>query len=78
MDSPVRQACVRTASAATHTTISMPIRKPADEPENSRLVEVMDMRFGSPLSPAFVAAAVVDSRLRVLRTWFQFGVIRPR
>jgi len=51
---------------------------PADEPENSKLVEVMDMRFGSPIAPGFMASAVVDSRLRVLRTAFQFGVIRPR
>jgi inner membrane protein len=51
---------------------------PAEEPENSRLVEVMDMRFGSPLSPGFMASAVVDSRLRVLRTAFQFGAARPR
>jgi hypothetical protein len=36
------------------------------------------MRFGSPLAPGFMAGAVVDSRLRVLRTWFQFGAIRPR
>jgi len=51
---------------------------PADEPENSKLVEVMDMRFGSPLAPGFMASAVVDSRLRVLRTEFQFGAIRSR
>jgi inner membrane protein len=51
---------------------------PADEPENSTLVEAMDMRFGSPLAPGFMAGALVDSRLRVLRTWFQFGAIRPR
>src|SRR5580692_5353768 len=51
---------------------------PADEPENSTLVEAMDMRFGSPLAPGFMAGALVDSRLRVLRTWFEFGAIRPR
>jgi inner membrane protein len=51
---------------------------PADEPENSTLVEAMDMRFGSPLAPGFMASALVDSRLRVLRTWFEFGAIRPR
>jgi hypothetical protein len=51
---------------------------PAAEPENCELVEVMDMRFGSPLSPSFIASAVVDSRGRVLRTWFQLGAIRPR
>ncbi len=51
---------------------------PADEPENGKLVEVMDMRFGSPMSPGFMASAVVDSRLRVLRTAFQFGIGRSR
>jgi inner membrane protein len=51
---------------------------PAEEPENAKLVEVMDMRFGSPMAPGFMASAVVDSRLRVLRTAFQFGAIRPR
>jgi hypothetical protein len=51
---------------------------PADEPENGTLVEAMDMRFGSPLAPGFMAGAVVDSRLHVLRTWFEFGAIRPR
>jgi inner membrane protein len=51
---------------------------PADEPENSTLVEAMDMRFGSPLAPGFMAGALVDARFRVLRTWFQFGALRPR
>ena len=51
---------------------------PAEAPENSKQVEVMDMRFGSPLSPRFVATAVVDSQLRVLRSSFQFGALRPR
>jgi inner membrane protein len=51
---------------------------PADEPENAHIVEVMDMRFGTPLAPAFVASALVDSRLRVLGTDFRWGAIRPR
>jgi inner membrane protein len=51
---------------------------PADEPENAKAVEVMDMRFGSPLAPGFTVSAVVDSRLRVLRAAFQFGIVRPR
>jgi inner membrane protein len=46
---------------------------PADDPADGKLVEVMDMRFGSPLSPGFMASALVDSRLRVLRTWFQLA-----
>ena len=51
---------------------------PADEPENAKIVEVMDMRFGSPLAPSFMVSAVVDSRLRVLHATFQFGIVRPR
>ncbi len=51
---------------------------PADEPENGKLVEVMDMRFGSPADPHFVASAVVDSRLQVLRTAFHLGLGRSR
>ena len=51
---------------------------PADEPENSKLVEAMDMRFGSPLAPGFVATAVVDAKLRVLSTSFRWGVGQPR
>ena len=51
---------------------------PALEPENGRLVEVLDMRFGTPLAPGFMVSALEDSRLEVLRTWFQWGALRPR
>ena len=51
---------------------------PAAEPENGTLVEVFDLRFGSPQDPGFVASALVDSKLRVLKTSFQFGKLRPR
>ena len=46
--------------------------------ENGKLVEAFDLRFGTPLAPGFVARAVVDSRLRVVETSFQFGAARPR
>lgn len=46
---------------------------PASEPENGARVEVMDLRFGDPLQPSFVATALVDARLQVVRSWFQFG-----
>jgi inner membrane protein len=78
---PAMDAASRTATFQTFLDFSQfPLWRvsPADEPENSKLVEVMDMRFGSPLAPAFIASAVVDSRLRVLRAWFQLGAIRPR
>jgi hypothetical protein len=46
--------------------------------ENGKLVEAFDLRFGTPMSPGFVARAVLDSRLQVLESSFQFGVVRPR
>jgi len=42
--------------------------------ENSRLVEVFDLRFGTPAEPGFMVRAVVDSRMRVVDSSFQFGV----
>ncbi len=46
--------------------------------ENGKLVEAFDLRFGTPLAPGFVARAVVDSRMRVVESSFQFGVARPK
>jgi inner membrane protein len=46
--------------------------------ENAKLVEVFDMRFGTPLSPGFMARAVVDGRGQVSEPAFQFGSPRPR
>jgi inner membrane protein len=52
--------------------------QPAAEPQGGFLVEVMDLRFGSPQAPAFVARAILTSQLDVVRTWFTFGAARPR
>lgn len=49
---------------------------PAEQPENAIRVEAMDLRFGDPQAPAFVATAIVDANHGVQRAWFQFG--RPR
>jgi len=46
--------------------------------ESGKLVEVFDMRFGSPLAPGFMTRAVVDGRGQVTETNFQFGSVRPR
>ena len=46
--------------------------------ENGRLVEVIDMRFGTPLSPGFMARAVVNGRGEVVETAFRFGGPRHR
>lgn len=51
---------------------------PASEPENGRTVELLDMRFGTPREPGFVATALVDERNRVLKSSFSFGAARPR
>jgi inner membrane protein len=51
---------------------------PVPQPEGARQVEVIDMRFGSPLHPGFEAAAVVTTRNQVVETSFQFGRLRPR
>ncbi len=51
---------------------------PAPQPENAKTVEVIDMRFGTPLAPGFMAGAVVTNRLQVLDPYFRFGRIRPR
>ncbi len=52
--------------------------EPVSEPENAKRVQVVDMRFGTPTSPAFTVTALVDSGMRVLQSSFQFGPIRPR
>jgi inner membrane protein len=46
--------------------------------ENARLVEVFDMRFGTPMDPGFTVSAVVDARGQVVESGFRFGGIRPR
>jgi inner membrane protein len=51
---------------------------PVAEPENGQRVEVLDMRFGTPLAPGFVASAVLDSKLDAIETSFTFGAARPR
>jgi inner membrane protein len=51
---------------------------PVSSPENGKLVEVFDMRFGTPTAPGFMVSAKLDARLRVIETSFQFGRLRPR
>lgn len=46
--------------------------------ENGKLVEVFDLRFGTPLAPGFLARAVLDSRMQVVESSFEFGAVRPR
>jgi len=51
---------------------------PLSDPEGATRVEAMDIRFGTPDRPAFVATAIVNSQARVIRSWFSFGAARPR
>jgi inner membrane protein len=51
---------------------------PVPEPADAKLVEVFDMRFGTPAAPGFMVSAVVDSRLQVRQEYFRFGSPRPR
>jgi len=46
--------------------------------EDGKLVEAFDLRFGTPLAPGFVTSAVLDSRLHLVESRFQFGAARPR
>jgi inner membrane protein len=46
--------------------------------EDGKLVEVFDLRFGTPLAPGFAARAVVNARMQVVESSFQFGAVRPR
>jgi inner membrane protein len=51
---------------------------PIAEPENGERVEVVDMRFGTPTMPGFVATALVNGRGEVVSSAFGFGMPRPR
>lgn len=45
----------------------------AAAPPGAVRVEAMDLRFGTPAQPGFLAQADVDNRLQVLRAWFIYG-----
>ena len=51
---------------------------PSGQAAGETRVEAMDLRFGDPRTPAFVATAIVDANQRVMRAWFQFGRATPR
>src|SRR5579871_4486163 len=51
---------------------------PVSDPEGGRLVELFDMRFGTPLQPGFLASAILDRQDKLLSSAFQFGPLRPR
>jgi len=51
---------------------------PVPDAEGGKMVQVLDLRFGTPLTPGFMVTAVLNSRLEVLATSFQWGALRPR
>lgn len=51
---------------------------PVDRPEGGVKVEVMDLRFGEPDEPRFVATAIFDSGRRLVEESFSFGPVRLR
>ncbi len=51
---------------------------PAPTLDGGKLVELFDLRFGTPSAPGFQATALVDAQLRVMDASFRFGALRPR
>ena len=51
---------------------------PSPEIENGTIVEVLDLRFGTPQSPAFVVSAALDANLHAVRSSFEFGLHRRK
>ena len=51
---------------------------PAADVEGGKLVEAVDLRFGTPMAPGFAARAILDAHLRPVRSWFEWGVSQRR
>ena len=51
---------------------------PPAEPDGPTLVQAFDLRFGEPSSPGFIAVAEVAPDLKITRSEFTFGRVRPR
>lgn len=51
---------------------------PAADLEDGKLVEVFDLRFGTPQAPGFVASATLDAKLQPVHTSFRFGLSRQK
>ena len=53
--------------------------EPADDSEQATRVMLLDLRFGTPRQPGFVATAMVNGRNQVSRrAEFRIGGVRPR
>jgi len=51
---------------------------PAEQGDGGTRVEAMDLRFGDPQEPGFVATVILNAHQQVMRQWFQFGRAQPR
>jgi inner membrane protein len=51
---------------------------PASSPDGASLVELVDLRFGTPLQPGIMVSALVSPSGAVLRTHFGWGTVRLR
>lgn len=79
--SPAVEAARRTATVRRFLEFAQYpfwVATPLDRPEGSVRVEVIDLRFGDPSSPRFVASVIVDAAGRVLEENYGFGPLRPR
>jgi inner membrane protein len=78
--SPALEAARRTATFQEFLRFSQfPLWRvlPVTVPEDGKEVDVLDLRFGTPASPGFMATAILDEQLKVVRTTFQFGAVKP-
>ena len=47
---------------------------PAPDLADGRMVQLTDLRFGTPSAPGFIATAILDARLKPVRAWFAWGI----
>ena len=47
---------------------------PAPDLPDGRMVQLTDLRFGTPSAPGFIATAILDARLKPVRAWFAWGI----
>jgi len=76
-DEPAVEAARATAAFQQFLSVSQcPLWRVTPYPgrDNARLVEVFDLRFGTPAAPGPMVRAVVDSRMQVVESSFLFGV----
>ena len=78
---PALDAAARTATFREFQSFNQyPLWRVTSAPalDGGKLVELFDLRFGTPSTPGFHSTALVDERLRVVETSFSFGALRPR